>query len=146
VTTGADPAPPVSAPVVTDQPPDPVVVASEADAAPAPAVRVATVAVSRPRRSTGTVPTAARSKRPTRSPSELLAEARTATAEWSDDRMTADHIREAVHTSAVNARALRDALKAERANRTPLHSVPDADPAPDEPKVDTADDAGQGAA
>ncbi len=84
-----------------------------------------TVAVSRPRRATGSVPTAARSKRPVRTPSELLAEARSATADWSDDHLTADRIREAVHTSAVNARSLRDALKAERANRTGLHAVPD---------------------
>jgi hypothetical protein len=96
------------------------------------------------------VPTAARSKRPTRTPSELLAEARSATAEWADARLTADNIRAAVHTSSVNARALRDALKAERANR-PLHSVPDATPDAPEPVADVAvpdDDASgdQGAA
>ena len=118
---------------------------------PAAAVRVGTVAVSRPRRATGSVPTAARSKRPTRSPSELLDEARSATAGWSDEHLTADRIREAVHTSAVNARTLRDALRAERTAPTTLHSVPDV--APDAPASSPADPAsdddrseGQGAA
>ena len=121
----ADPTPVESAPVVADPPPAPVADPPEPVAVPAPAVRVGTVAVSRPRRATGSVPTAARSKRPVRTPSELLAEARSATAEWPDGHLTADRIREAVHTSAVNARSLRDALKAERASRTGLHAVPD---------------------
>ena len=95
---------------------------------PVEPVRVAAASAGRPRRATGTVPTAARSKRPTRTPSELLAEAKAVTADWPDERLTADHIREAVRTSSVNARALRDALKAERANRTGLHAVPDAAP------------------
>jgi hypothetical protein len=133
----ADPAPAESAPVVADQPalsPDPVTAVPEPVAVPAPAVRVGTVAVSRPRRATGSVPTAARSKRPSRSSSELLAEARSATADWSDEHLTADRIREAVHTSAANARSLRDALTAERANRSVLHAVPDtADSAPADP-------------
>ena len=72
--------------------------------------------VSRPRRATGTVPTVARSPRPARTPAALLAEARSATAGWSDAELTADRIRAAVHTSSVNARTLREALRAERAN------------------------------
>jgi hypothetical protein len=54
---------------------------------------------------------------------ELLSEARTATAQWPDRELTADRIRTAVRCSAVNARALRDALKSERAEGRPLHSV-----------------------
>ena len=58
---------------------------------------------------------------------ELLTEARTVTAEWTETVLTADRIRTAVHCSATNARALRDALKAERADGRPLHSVDDAE-------------------
>jgi hypothetical protein len=146
----ADPAPLTSVYVTPDPLPTPVADAPALVADPEPAVRAAAATLSRPRRATGTVPTAARSKRPARTPSELLAEARSATADWADARMTADNIRAAVHTSSVNARALRDALKAERANR-PLHSVPDATPAASEPTSDDAvpdDDASgdQGAA
>ena len=137
----ADPAPVESAPVVADRPPAPVPTVPEPVAVPAAAVLVGTVAVSRPRRPTGSVPTAARSKRPTRTPSELLNEARTATAGWPDGHLTADRIREAVHTSAVNARTLRDALKAERAPAT-LHSVPDVPPAAPASDDDRSEDQG----
>ncbi|MFF5028564.1 DUF2637 domain-containing protein [Streptomyces collinus] len=58
---------------------------------------------------------------------ELLTEARAATAEWTEAELTADRIRTAVHCSATNARALRDALKVERADARPLHSVDDAE-------------------
>ncbi|MCX4811994.1 DUF2637 domain-containing protein [Streptomyces sp. NBC_01239] len=54
---------------------------------------------------------------------ELLTEARTLTALWPDRELTADRIRTAVHVSQANARTLRDALKAERADGRPLHSV-----------------------
>ncbi|WP_019073206.1 DUF2637 domain-containing protein [Streptomyces hokutonensis] len=54
---------------------------------------------------------------------ELLSEARTVTAQWLDRELTADRIRTAVRVSQANARALRDALKAERAEGRPLHSV-----------------------
>jgi hypothetical protein len=53
----------------------------------------------------------------------LLSEARTATALWPDAELTADRIRAAVRCSAANARGLRDALKSERAEGRPLHSV-----------------------
>ncbi|MEU8512065.1 DUF2637 domain-containing protein [Kitasatospora sp. NPDC048722] len=95
--------------------------------APAPA---------RPRRATGTVPQSARTTRPKRTPDELLAEARSATVGWPDSELTADRIRKAVHTSAENARTLRDTLTAERAavapdgpERPALHAVPDPAPA-----------------
>ncbi|MFI8787125.1 conjugal transfer protein [Streptomyces sp. NPDC055105] len=69
----------------------------------------------RPRRATGRVPEAARSGRPKRTAAELLDEARTVTADWPDTKLTAEGIRLAVHTSPKNARTLREALRAERA-------------------------------
>ncbi|WP_405890274.1 DUF2637 domain-containing protein [Streptomyces sp. NBC_00133] len=51
-----------------------------------------------------------------RTPAELLAAAREATAGWPDAELTADRIRTTVRVSAANARMLRDALKSERAN------------------------------
>ncbi|MCX4513285.1 conjugal transfer protein [Streptomyces sp. NBC_01619] len=77
-------------------------------------VKAVAAAQSGPRRATGRVPESARTPRPTRSPEELLAEARTATADWAVADLTADGIRKAVRTSSANARMLRDALKAER--------------------------------
>ncbi|WP_307816328.1 MULTISPECIES: hypothetical protein [unclassified Streptomyces] len=68
-----------------------------------------------PRRATGRVPQSARTPRPSRTRDELLAEARSATADWSDAELTAEAIRKAVRTSSANGRTLRDALKAERA-------------------------------
>ena len=82
---------------------------------------------SRVRQATGAVPQSARSAKPTRTAEELLAEARSATADWPDGELTADRIRTSVRTSADKARTLRDALKAERAEqaqRLPLHAVP----------------------
>ncbi|WP_033222234.1 DUF2637 domain-containing protein [Kitasatospora phosalacinea] len=93
---------------------------------------------SRSRRATGTVPKSARSARPTRTPDELLGEARSVTADWPDDRLTADAIRTAVRTSAVNARTLRDALKAERAVKPILHAVPEPDETGDDGPALTA--------
>ncbi|WP_434100821.1 conjugal transfer protein [Streptomyces pharetrae] len=69
----------------------------------------------RPRRATGRLPEVARSPRPKRTPDELLAEARSATAGLPDAKVTAEGIRRAIRTSPANARKLRDALLAERA-------------------------------
>ncbi|MFJ6784632.1 conjugal transfer protein [Streptomyces yangpuensis] len=80
--------------------------------APAKAVAAAEPA---PRRATGRVPQSARTPRPTRTPDELLAEARSVTADWPDVELTAERIRKAVRTSSANGRTLRDALRAERA-------------------------------
>ncbi len=77
--------------------------------------RAAAAELSRPRRATGRVPESARSPRPKRTPDQLLAEARTVTADWPDSRITAEGIRREVHTSPANARMLRDTLLAERA-------------------------------
>ncbi|MGW4933495.1 DUF2637 domain-containing protein [Streptomyces sp. NPDC004166] len=79
----------------------------------------------RPRRQTATKDKA--KAKAQRTFEELLTEARTVTAEWKDSELTADRIRTAVHCSATNARALRDALKGERADGRPLHSVDDAE-------------------
>ncbi|WP_216677308.1 DUF2637 domain-containing protein [Streptomyces sp. MNP-20] len=68
----------------------------------------------RPRGATGRVPDIARSPRPRRTAEQLLAEARAATADWPDERLTGEGIRRAVHTSPEKARGLRDALRAER--------------------------------
>ncbi|WP_427166567.1 DUF2637 domain-containing protein [Streptomyces sp. C1-1] len=68
----------------------------------------------RPRRATGRVPEVARTPRVKRSPDELLDEARKATADWPDARLTAEGIRREVRTSPANARTLRDTLRAER--------------------------------
>ncbi|MEV6757364.1 DUF2637 domain-containing protein [Streptomyces sp. NPDC051214] len=69
----------------------------------------------RPRRATGRVPEVARSPRPKRTFDELLDEARTATTDWPDAKLTAEGIRLTVHTSPKNARTLRETLRAERA-------------------------------
>ncbi|WP_329532842.1 conjugal transfer protein [Streptomyces sp. NBC_01450] len=80
-------------------------------ARPVPAVS------SRRRRATGRVPEVARSSRPKRTPDQLLAEARTVTADWPDGKLTAEGIRLAVRTSPANARMLRDTLRAERTGK-----------------------------
>lgn len=92
-----------------------------ADPAPRPAPVRPTP--SGPRRPTGPVPKSARAPRPTRTPDELLNQARQATADWSDDELTGEAIRKAVHTSSANGRMLRDALRAERTAPAPLHLV-----------------------
>ncbi|MEU2628290.1 DUF2637 domain-containing protein [Kitasatospora sp. NPDC007106] len=117
---------PTPAPAPTADPTPPAV-----EAAPVRPVRAVAAVTSRPRRATGTVPQSARTGRPTRTPEQLLAEARSATADWPDDQLTAERIRAAVRTSADRARTLRDALKAERAAGRPgLHAVPDTDDLP----------------
>ncbi|MFG3130509.1 DUF2637 domain-containing protein [Streptomyces tendae] len=69
----------------------------------------------RPRRATGRVPDAAKPTRPKRTPEQLLAEARKATADWPNAKVTGEGIRRAIRTSPANARSLRDTLLAERA-------------------------------
>ncbi|MEF9524315.1 DUF2637 domain-containing protein [Streptomyces sp. RB13] len=83
--------------------------------APAPIERRTAAAEStRPRRTTGRVPEIARTPRTKRTPDELLNEARKATADWPDTKLTAEGIRREVRTSPANARSLRDTLRAER--------------------------------
>ncbi len=120
---------PAPAPVLPVRMPDPVTVdflKSTPLAKPLPtptpvaAIERRSVAAesTRPRRATGRVPEAARSPKPRRTAAQLLDEARTATADWSDDRITAEGIRKTVHTSPANARMLRDTLTAERAAKS----------------------------
>ncbi|BBC37041.1 Conjugal transfer protein [Streptomyces graminofaciens] len=92
-------------------------VALAVDRAPVASIEKRTVAAeSTPtRRATGRVPESARSPRPRRTAAQLLDEARTATADWPDAKVTAEGIRRALRTSPVNARTLRDTLLAERA-------------------------------
>lgn len=95
----------LEAPVVVD-------LVKPTDRVPAGAVAAEST---RPRRATGRVPDAARSTRPARTAEQLLAEARTATADWPVKELTAEGIRRAVRTSPVRARDLRETLRAERA-------------------------------
>ncbi|WP_328553416.1 DUF2637 domain-containing protein [Streptomyces sp. NBC_00358] len=74
------------------------------------------------KRATGTKGKAKASKAP-RTPAELLAEARQATAEWADGAINADAIRTTLHCSAANSRVLRDLLLSERAEGRHLHTV-----------------------
>jgi hypothetical protein len=62
-----------------------------------------------------------------RTPAELLAEARNATAEWADDAINAEAIRTTLHCSAANSRVLRDLLLHERADGRRLHPIDGAD-------------------
>ncbi|WP_055524848.1 hypothetical protein [Streptomyces graminilatus] len=89
--------------------PVPIAPAPAAPARSVPAVSTA------PRRATGRVPVAAKSTRTRRTPDQLMAEARKATAGLTDGEVTGEGIRRALRTSPANARKLRDALLAERA-------------------------------
>ncbi|QRX92040.1 hypothetical protein [Streptomyces noursei] len=85
--------------------------------APIEAARTAAAEAPRPRRVTGKVPAAARSKQPRRTPEQLLDEARSATADWPIEKLSAEAIRKAVRTGPDKARDLRDTLRAERADQ-----------------------------
>ncbi|MEV1082133.1 DUF2637 domain-containing protein [Streptomyces sp. NPDC050211] len=58
-----------------------------------------------------------------RTPAELLAEARTVTADWPDAQINAEALRKALHCGSGPARQVRDALLAERADGRALHPV-----------------------
>ncbi|MFD3438818.1 DUF2637 domain-containing protein [Streptomyces sp. NPDC058685] len=53
--------------------------------------------------------------KPSRTPADLLAEARETTAGWADDAINAEAIRTALHCGSGPARTVRDALLSERA-------------------------------
>ncbi|WP_435218970.1 DUF2637 domain-containing protein [Streptomyces sp. bgisy034] len=76
-----------------------------------------------PRKRTAPGKGKAKSAKASRTPAELLAEARQATAEWADDAINAEAIRTTLHCSAANSRVLRDLLLNERAEGRRLHSV-----------------------
>ncbi|MFJ4472021.1 DUF2637 domain-containing protein [Streptomyces sp. NPDC089424] len=94
-------------------PAKPVQAIEQSSAAPIESRAVAAEST-RPRRATGRVPEVARTPRPKRTPDELLDEARKATADWPDAKLTAEGIRREVRTSPANARILRDTLRGER--------------------------------
>lgn len=93
--------------------PAPVLVDLVKRVKPIPVRAVAAESV-RPRRATGRVPAAARSSRPARTAEQLLDEARSATADWPVEDLTAEGIRKAVRTSPAKARVLRETLRGER--------------------------------
>lgn len=93
--------------------PAPVVVDLVKRTEPIPVRAVAAESV-RPRRATGRVPAVARSSRPARTAEQLLDEARSATADWPVEDLTAEGIRKAVRTSPAKARVLRETLRGER--------------------------------
>ncbi|MCX5260405.1 DUF2637 domain-containing protein [Streptomyces canus] len=64
---------------------------------------------------------------PQRTPAELLAQARTVTADWPDSQINGEALRKALHCGAVPARQVRDALLAERADGRSLHPVNPSD-------------------
>jgi hypothetical protein len=81
-----------------------------------------------PRRATGRVPATAKSTADrTRTDDEILDEARRLTADWSDDRLSAERLRSALRIGQKRARALRDQLKAERTGQAePLDGLDEA--------------------
>ncbi|CDR08538.1 DUF2637 domain-containing protein [Streptomyces iranensis] len=90
----------------------------------------------KPRRRPGR---AAKPSRKARGFDELLTEARKVTANWPEERLKAEPIRQELRCSAKHARSLRDALKAERASGgRPLHAV-------DEPEEGTGQTEGEAA-
>lgn len=60
---------------------------------------------------------------PQRTPAELLAEARTVTADWPDRQINGEALRKALRCGAAPARQVRDALLAERSDGRALHPV-----------------------
>src|SRR4051794_35715520 len=76
---------------------------------------------------------------PQRTPAELLAEARTVTADWPDNQINGEALRKALHCGAVPARQVRDALLAERSDGRSLRPV-------DAPDDDASGDGAEGVA
>ncbi|WP_115975477.1 DUF2637 domain-containing protein [Streptomyces sp. 3212.3] len=60
-------------------------------------------------------PAKAKSAAPQRTAADLLSEARTVTADWTDDAVNAEALRKALRCGSASARQVRDALLAERA-------------------------------
>ncbi|MFF3328748.1 DUF2637 domain-containing protein [Streptomyces sp. NPDC002888] len=101
----------------------PVPKPTEADQAAHPARPLRSAATVEPsgaasRRATGRVPSTTKSTADrTRTDAEVLDEARRLTADWSDDRLTAQRLRNKLRISQTRARALRDQLQTERTDR-----------------------------
>ncbi|MCD9879171.1 DUF2637 domain-containing protein [Streptomyces guryensis] len=104
-----------------------------------------------PRRVTGRAPATTKStadRTRTRTDAEVLDEARLLTADWSDDRLSAERLRRELHISQKRARALRDQLQAERTSQAagpvafdtfkaaPLDGLDEASASPRQPQLD----------
>ncbi|MGW3848696.1 DUF2637 domain-containing protein [Streptomyces fagopyri] len=104
--------------------------ADESVTAPRPprSAAAATSTGAAPRRATGRVPATAKSTADrTRTDDEVLDEARRLTADWSDDRLSAERLRSALRIGQKRARALRDQLQAERTGQAePLDGLDEA--------------------
>ncbi|MDN3284281.1 DUF2637 domain-containing protein [Streptomyces thermocarboxydus] len=72
-------------------------------------------------------PTTGTAKTAQRTTAELLAEARTVTADWKDSQINAEALRKELHCGSGPARQVRDALLAERADERSLRPADDAD-------------------
>ncbi|MFF0762293.1 DUF2637 domain-containing protein [Streptomyces sp. NPDC003737] len=83
----------------------------EPDPAPEP-VQAPETAAPRPARKR---PAKAKPAAPQRTAADLLGEARTVTADWTDDAVNAEALRKALRCGSASARQVRDALLAERA-------------------------------
>ncbi|QHA09891.1 DUF2637 domain-containing protein [Streptomyces broussonetiae] len=68
-------------------------------------------------------PAKGKAKTPQRTTAELLAEARTVTADWKDAEVNAEALRRALHCGSAPARQVRDALLAERTDGHALRPV-----------------------
>ncbi|KOV63300.1 DUF2637 domain-containing protein [Streptomyces sp. MMG1121] len=101
------------APAAADIKPDPT---PESEQAPAEPKRE----VPKPRRKR---PAKEKATKPQRTPAELLAEARTITADWTNAKVNAEALRKALHCGARPARQVRDALLDERAASYPLYAA-----------------------
>ncbi|WP_155055679.1 DUF2637 domain-containing protein [Streptomyces blattellae] len=84
-------------------------------------------------------PTTGKTKTAQRTTAELLAEARTVTADWTDAQINAEALRKELHCGSRPARQVRDALLAERASGRVLHPV-------DNPEPDASGDGAEGVA
>ncbi|WP_030561290.1 DUF2637 domain-containing protein [Streptomyces aureocirculatus] len=90
------------------------------ESAPAPAARpprsaaVAESTGAASRRTTGRIPAAKSTADRTRTDAEILDAARLLTSNWSDDRLTAERLRDELRIGQKRARVVRDQLKAER--------------------------------
>ncbi|MEH0429052.1 DUF2637 domain-containing protein [Streptomyces stelliscabiei] len=94
-----------------------------------------------PRRATGRVPATAKStadRTRARTDAEVLDEARRLTADWSDDRLSAERLRNALRIGQNRARALRDQLQAERTRQAEPLDGPDEATSQRQRELDTA--------
>ncbi|MET7911534.1 DUF2637 domain-containing protein [Streptomyces avermitilis] len=84
-------------------------------------------------------PTTGKAKTAQRTTAELLAAARTITADWQDAQINAEALRKELHCGSGPARQVRDALLAERTDGRALHPV-------DNPEPDASGDGAEGVA